>query len=148
MPTCPKCGSRVREGMNFCPNCGSALKIEPTPPSPPAGETPSAQAPSPPQPAYRAEKAEKQEKQEKGERGEKQEKAQREERYEKRESNFIGLIVGGIVLIFLGLLLYWTVTGSLRAEVFGAAFLVIIGVIIIVGAIYAILMAVRRHPQT
>lgn len=148
MPTCPKCGSRVREGMNFCPNCGSDLKIAPTPSTSTTAEAPSAEAPSSAQPMYRAEKAEKHEKQEKEEREEKQEKGEREQRYEKRESNFMGPLIGGVVLILVGLLLYWVVTASLRVETFGALFLVIIGIVIVVGAIYAITMAARRHPQT
>lgn len=149
MATCPKCGSRVREGMNFCPNCGADLKVVPTPPSTPApAEAPSTAAPSPAQPPYRPEKAEKHEKQEKEEREEKQEKEEREQRYEKRESNFIAPLVGGIVLILVGLLLYWVITASLRVEIFGALFFVIIGIVIVVGAIYAIVMASRRHPKT
>jgi len=148
MATCPKCGSRVREGMNFCPNCGADLKVVPTPSTPTTAEAPSTVAPSPAQPTYPPEKAEKHEKQEKEEREEKQEKGEREQRYEKRESNFIGPLIGGIVLILVGLLLYWAITASLRLEIFGALFFVIIGIVIVVGAIYAIAMASRRHPQT
>lgn len=144
MPTCPKCGSRVREGMNFCPNCGADLKV-PTPSTPTTAEVPSTAAPSPAQPTYRPEKAEKQEKEE---REEKQEKGEREHRYEKRESNFMGPLIGGIVLILVGLLLYWVITASLRVEIFGALFFMIIGIVIVIGAIYAITMASRRHPKT
>ncbi len=147
MPTCPKCGSRVREGMNFCPNCGADLKIAPTPPPPTTAEAQPTPAPAGPQPTY-PEKTEKHEKQEKGERREKQEKEEREQRYEKRESNFVAPLIGGIVLIFIGLFLYWVVTGSIRAETYGGVFIVIIGIVIIIGAIYAIAMAARRHPQT
>jgi len=134
--------------MNFCPACGSALKIAPTTTAPLVAEAPSPAAPSPPQPPYHAEKAEKREKEEKEEREEKHEKAEGEQRYEKRESNFMGPIVGGIVLILIGLLLYWAVTASLRVEVVGAALIVIIGIVILVGATYAVIMAARRHPQT
>ena len=147
MATCPKCGSRVRDGMNFCPNCGADLKV-PTPSTPTTAEAPSTAAPSPAQPTHRPEKAEKQEKQEKEEREEKQEKGEREHRYEKRESNFMGPLIGGVVLILVGLLLYWVITASLRVEVCGALFFVIIGIVIVIGAIYAITTASRRHPKT
>ena len=120
MVYCPKCGTEVSEEMVFCPKCGAALKAE--------------------QPrAHRAEKAEKQEKQEKREKSEK---------YEKREFGFIGPLIGGLILVFLGFISYLQVTGYLGRQIVGALFLVMIGVIIIVVGLYAMVLASRRHPRT
>lgn len=106
--------------MPHCPNCGTPLKVERPP------------APAP----QRAEKAEKYEK------GEKREK------YEKREFGVIGPLIGGLILIFFGLMFYLQVTGFLQGEIVSALFLIIIGIIITVGALYAAMMAARRHPRT
>jgi hypothetical protein len=133
MSSCPKCGAKIREGMNFCPSCGASLKAEQAP----------AQPVSPP--PLVAEKAEKHEKQEKGQRPEKMEK---EERHEVRHYSWIGPFTGGLILLFAGLALYFAVTATLRLEVIGALFFVLIGIIIIVGAIYAATIAAGRHPQT
>jgi len=135
MSYCPKCGTRVREEMSFCPKCGAALKAEKAP------------AEAAPQPPYRPEKAEKHEKREKEEK-EERERREKTEKYEKREFEFIGWLIGGLVLLFLGLMFYLSVTVSLRWEVAGAFFIVIIGIIIIVGAVYAAMTAARRHPET
>jgi F0F1-type ATP synthase assembly protein I len=142
MSYCQKCGSKVREEMSFCPNCGAALKaVQPTAAAPPA--------PS------RAEKEEKREKHEKGEKREKEEKDQREkrektEKHEKRgyEYGFAGTLVGGLILILLGLMFYIALTTTIGWGVIGAFCAVIIGIIIIIGAIYAATMASRRHPAT
>jgi predicted lipid-binding transport protein (Tim44 family) len=124
MSYCPKCGTKVSEEMVFCPKCGAPLKAE----------KPSAEA----RPTrYRSEKAEKTEKHEKQEKGEKTEK------HEKQEFGFVGPLIGGLFLIFFGLMSYLQVTGFLGKEVVGALFLILIGIIIIVGVIYA----VRRHPR-
>ena len=114
MPYCPKCGTEVREEMAFCPKCGAPLK------GPPAG--------------YRPEKAEK---------SEKEEKREKTEKYEKREFGVIGPLIGGLILIFLGLMFYLELTGFARREILWAFFFVIIGIIIIIGAVYA----ARRHPR-
>jgi len=133
MPYCPKCGTKVREEMAFCPKCGAALKVE----QPPAEA-------APPVP-YRAEKAEKHEKREKEEKGEKREKT---EKYEKREFGYIGPLIGGLILIFVGLMFYLTVTARLKWQVVWPLLVIIIGIIIIVGAVYAATMAARRYPST
>lgn len=137
MPYCSKCGAQVREEMAFCSKCGAALKVE----QPPA-ETVSAPAP------YRAEKAEKHEKREKEEKGEKREKEEKTEKHEKREFGAIGPLIGGLILIFIGLMFYLQVTGFPGRQIAPALFLVIIGVIIIIGALYAATMASRRQPST
>lgn len=137
MPYCPKCGTKVREEMAFCPECGAALKVEQPP-------TEAVSAPAP----YRAEKTEKHEKREKEEKGEKREKAEKAEKHEKREFGVIGPLIGGLILIFVGFLFYLQVTRVLDKQVVSALFLVIVGVIIIVGALYASMMAARRNPPT
>ena len=138
MSYCPKCGSKVREGMNFCPKCGTVLKAEQLP-----AEATAAPAPAPM--PYRAEKAERHEKEEKEEKQEKEEKG---ERREIRQLSYVGPLIGGVFLILFGFFLYLSVTGVLRLETLGAFFLVLIGVVIIVGAIYAAMTASRRHPPT
>ncbi|NWG11054.1 zinc ribbon domain-containing protein [Candidatus Bathyarchaeota archaeon] len=134
MANCPKCGAKVTEEMAFCPKCGAPLKAEKPKEQPPA-------APVPPT-VYRGEKAEKHEKEEKGEKGEKAEK------HEKREFTFIGPLIGGLVLIFLGFMAYMQVSGMLGREIAWATFLVVIGIIIIVAGIYAWMVASRRYPKT
>jgi len=137
MSYCPKCGTKIREDISFCPNCGAALKVE-QPPSP-------AQA-VPPAP-LRAEKAEKHEKREKEEK-EEREKKEKTEKHEKREFGYVGSLIGGLILIFVGLMFYLAVTDMFPMRATGAFFIVIIGLVIIVGAIYAAILASRRHPQT
>ena len=140
MSYCPKCGSKVREGMNFCPKCGVSLKIV----QPPAEAAP----PTPPPTPYRAEKAEKREKEEKGEKGERREEREKEEKREMREFAYVAPLIGGLFLIFVGLIFYFVVTTSFRWEVAGALFFIIIGIMIIVGVAYGVMMAARRHPKT
>jgi len=133
MSYCPKCGTKVSEEMGFCPKCGAALKVE----QPPAEAAP----PAP----YRAEKAEKHEKREKEEKGEKREKT---EKHEKREAGYIGSLIGGLILILVGLFSWLALMGSINWPAAGAFLVIIIGIIIIVGAVYAAMMATRRHPAT
>jgi len=122
MPYCPKCGTEVSEEMPFCSKCGAPLK------APPA--------------VYRPEKAEKMEKEEKREK-EEREKREKTEKYEKREFRVIGPLIGGLILIFLGLMSYLELMGVARREIVWAFFLIIIGIIIIIGAVYAL----RRNPK-
>jgi len=138
MSYCPKCGTKVREEMSFCPKCGAALKVE----QPPAEAAP----PAP----YRPEKAEKHEKREKEEKEERPEKrGEKAEKHEKREFGYIGSLIGGLILIFIGLMFYIALTTpSFPLQAIGAFFVVIIGVIIIIGVVYAAMMATRRHPET
>ncbi len=133
MSYCPKCGAKVLEEMAYCPKCGAPLKVEkpPTEAAPPA--------------RYRPEKAEKGEKAEKREKEEKEEKT---EKHEKREFGVIGPLIGGLILIFVGLMFYLAVTGYLRWQTIWPLFLVIIGIIIIIGAVYAAMTATRRNPKT
>lgn len=123
MPYCFKCGAEVEEDMAFCPKCGAPLKVG----QPPAEARPKV--------TPKDEKAEKHEKEEKGEKTEKR---------EKREISFLGPLIGGLILIFLGLMSYLQVVGFVDRRLVGALFLVLIGVIIIVLAF----TAWRRHPKT
>jgi uncharacterized membrane protein YvbJ len=123
MSYCPKCGSKIEEEMSFCPKCGAPLKVQQT-----SAET---------RTAYR--KEEKSEKSEKGEKGEKTEKR------EKHEGGFLGPLIGGLVLIFIGVAVFVERTYNVNIWAF---FFVLIGVLIIVGAIYGYTMAAKRHPKT
>jgi pilus assembly protein TadC len=134
MSYCPKCGNKVDETMVFCPHCGTSLKATPL------GQP----IPTPAQPYRRrdekAEKNEKQEKQERPERGEKQEKG---------ETGFIGYLIGGLILITLGLFSVLQLSGyfTMNSGQSWAVMLLIIGVIIIIGAIYVAMSARKRSPQ-
>ncbi len=131
MPNCPKCNSKVTEAMSFCPNCGASLKAAP-PPAP-------APAPAPPV------RQEKQEKQEKGEKGEKRE-PEKGEKHEKQGVGLLGPVIGGIVLIMLGIMAYLSIAQPSIQPMLGAYFLVIIGIVVLIAAIYGAMMASKRHP--
>jgi uncharacterized membrane protein YvbJ len=127
MAYCPKCGNEVRDDMVFCPKCGAPLKVQ---------QTSTATVRSA---RYRNEKAEK---------DEKQEKTEKTEKHEKGEHAFIGPLIGGLILVFIGLSFYLETTGLVSRPVTGALFLVIVGVLIMFGAIYGARLASRRHPRT
>ncbi|MCW4002595.1 MAG: zinc ribbon domain-containing protein [Candidatus Bathyarchaeota archaeon] len=134
MSYCPKCGNKVDETMVFCPRCGASLK----------GAPPPSQAPPAPQYRPRDEKSEKNEKQEKRE---KEEEPEKREKNEKGEQGFLGFLIGGLILITLGLFSLLRFTGFYTSGESWAVMLLIIGVIIIIGAIYVALIARRRSPQ-
>jgi uncharacterized membrane protein YvbJ len=127
MSYCPKCGNKIDDTMTFCPRCGASLK----------GVPPPSQAP-PTQPYPRDEKKEKNEKQEKNEGREKQEKGER---------GFIGYLIGGLILITVGLFSVIQISNpSFGSGQSWALMLLVIGIIIIIGAIYVALTARRRTP--
>ena len=130
MSYCPKCGNKVDETMTFCTRCGAALKME------------SSARPAPP-PTYRRD-----EKSEKGEKNEKREKNQGEkgEKHEKGEFGHIGWLIGGIIVIVIGILAFARATGYLAQPIEGAVTLLIIGIAIIIVAVYLSTMARRRSP--
>jgi len=132
MSYCPKCGAKTREEMSFCPKCGTSLKEEKAATTAPPTTTP---------PATQHVKVEKEEKEEKNE-------AEKRERHPRREFDFMGPLVGGFVLIFAGFAFYTILTGMFSWQTVGALFFVVIGIIVIVGAVYAATMASRRHPRT
>jgi uncharacterized membrane protein YvbJ len=127
MSFCPKCGKEIAEDMVFCPNCGAALKVEQVAPQSERART------------YRHEK------EEKGEKG-----TEKREKHEKREYAFIGPLIGGLILVFIGLSAYLSVeeaTPRARATLW-AFFFILVGVFIIGVAAYAAMTAQRRHPRT
>lgn len=133
MSYCPKCGNKIDETMAFCPRCGISLKVVP----------PGQPAPPPAQPYRRrdekAEKNEKQEKQQQPEKGEKQEKG---------EAGFIGYLIGGLILITLGLFSVLQISGYfIDSGQIWPIMLLIIGIIIIIGAVYVAMVARKRSPQ-
>jgi hypothetical protein len=137
MSYCPKCGNKVDETMAFCPRCGASLKAA----------TPDQPASPPTQPHRR--RNEKSEKNEKQEKQEKNQHPQRDEKQEKGEGGFIGYLIGGLILITLGLFSVLQISGyfTVNTGQSWAVMLLIIGIIIIVGAIYVALIARRRSPQ-
>jgi hypothetical protein len=137
MSYCPKCGNKVDENMAFCPRCGASLK--PTPPGQPI--------PPPAQPYGR--RNEKSEKNEKREKQEKNQHPERGEKQEKGETGFIGYLIGGLILITFGLFSVLQISGYFTASSgqSWAVMLLVIGIIIIVGAIYVAMIARRRSPQ-
>ena len=125
MVYCPNCGAQVDEDMTFCSKCGAPLKaVKPETLTEPRRERFERR---------RDEKAEKQEKQEKG------------EKYEKREHGFIGSLIGGSILIFLGLMSYLQILGYNVWKYTGAFFFIIIGLVIIISILAR--MARRRNPS-
>lgn len=127
MVYCPKCGNQVEENMTFCPRCGAPLKAE-----------------APVRVVRRDEKAEKQKK---GEKNEKQE-SEKGEKHEKGEFGFVGWLIGGLILIVLGVMAYLSVYYNfVNLAVAWALFLLAIGVIIIIVAIYFATKAKKRSPK-
>ena len=136
MPYCPKCGSETKEEASFCPQCGFNLKT---------GESKTIGS------SYysrneKEEKQEKNEKNEKSEKDEKMEKDEQQEKYEKREFNIFGTLIGGIVLILFGFILYLVVTGAFSFGSIFPFFLIVIGAIIILGVLIGARMANKRNP--
>ena len=125
MSYCPKCGNEVNETMAFCPRCGTTLK------GPPTDQT----APSQPN------TLEKEDKKEKNQHPEKSEKQ------EKTEQGFIGYLIGGLVLITIGVFALLELSGYFRDSGQGLAImLLVIGIIVIIGAIYVALTS-RKRPN-
>lgn len=126
MSYCPKCGHKVDETMTFCPNCGASLKIE------------TATRPIVPPPTYRRnEKSEKQEKNQQNEKGEK---------HEKGEFGFIGWLIGGIIVIAIGLFAFASSLGYITSPVENALVLLVIGIAIILVAVWVSMRARSRNP--
>ena len=122
MPYCPKCGAEVTKEMHFCSKCGAVL------------------GPLPPQ-VYR-EKREKHEKREKSEKAEKREKTEYGYRW-----IYIGMLIGGLILILSGLNSYLEIVSPWYARYSGPIFLIVLGIIIIVIAFYAVTTATSRSPK-
>jgi predicted lipid-binding transport protein (Tim44 family) len=127
MSYCPKCGNKIDDTMVFCSHCGYLLRTV----------QPSTQT----MPPYRQrnEKAEKNEKNEKNEDREKQEKGER---------GFIGYLIGGLILITFGSFTMLQLTNALPDSGQNwALLLLLIGIIIIAGALYMALTARKHSPE-
>lgn len=147
MSSCPKCGAKTEEEMAFCPKCGASLKVE-QPQD--VGERMREQGR---EFRYRMREErrrlrEQRRRDEKSEKDEKGEKNEQPEKYEKREFSFVGPLIGGLVLLFLGFMFYAQLTGYLKPEIVWALMFITVGVIIIVAVIYGATMTTRRHPKT
>jgi hypothetical protein len=129
MSYCPKCGNKIEEDMTFCPNCGAALKAQ----------QPASGAWSQPTTYRRKEKTE--------EKSEKHEKREKGEKHEKGEYGFVGPLIGGLIVLFLGLAIYLRIQYSYDTNLLWALFFVLLGILIIVGGVYGVIMAGRRHPR-
>jgi predicted lipid-binding transport protein (Tim44 family) len=138
MPFCPKCGNKVDEPMNFCPNCGTQLKS--AVPSQAAAPSQGATANEPYPGQEKAEKNEKQVKQAHPEKGEKQGKV---------EHGFVGSLAGGLILITFGVFAILELTNpSLSSGEYFAIMLLIIGLIVILAAVYVALAGRKYFPPT
>jgi uncharacterized membrane protein YvbJ len=124
MSYCPKCGNKVDDSMVFCPHCGASLKGAPTPSQPPLAQP------------NRNEKQEKNQNPEKG------------EQHEKSEYGFVGYLIGGSILITIAAFALLDLTNPSNSSQDLAAMLLIIGIIIILGAIYIATTVRKRFPAT
>ncbi len=134
MSYCPKCGSKIDAGMSFCPKCGAPVNIAQAPTAPGAPTAPT-------QREYR-----RREKDEKNEKGEKHEKEEKDEKGEKGEAGFLAPLVGGLILIFLGVVWWLYLTGMFELRTLGALFLVLVGIVVIIAAVYGAFVLRKRHP--
>jgi uncharacterized membrane protein YvbJ len=124
MSYCPKCGNKIEERMVFCPHCGTSLKGAATP------------SQAPPVQPYQKEKQEKNQNPEKG------------EKHEKSEYDFVGYLVGGLILITIAAFALLDLTHPANSSQDLAAMLLVIGVIIIIAGIYVATAARKRFPST
>jgi hypothetical protein len=121
MPSCPKCGNNVDATMSFCPKCGTALNISTPSQGAPKGNVQGKQV----TPKYAAEV----------------------EIQEKNDYGFVKYLVGGLILIVVGIFAILDLTGSISASGQDIAILlVLIGIIIIIGAIY-VTTPLRKYLQ-
>jgi Flp pilus assembly protein TadB len=128
MVYCPKCGNEVDDAMAFCPRCGAPLKAE--------------------APVQAAPVRQRSEKAEKGEKQEKQEKQEPEkgEKHEKGQYGFAGWLVGGVILILIGFFALLQISNIITSGISWALVLLIIGVVVIIAAVYFASMARKRYP--
>jgi len=125
MPYCPKCGNQVDETVAFCPRCGTSLKGAASP------------EPEPPENTNWNEKTEKQE----------APAPAKGEKKEKTEHGFIGYLMGGLILVTIGIFGLLDLTNPVNSSQDLAAMLLIIGIIIVVGAIYMAVTTWKRIPK-
>jgi uncharacterized membrane protein YvbJ len=125
LPYCSKCGSEVAEGTMYCPKCGASLRAE--------------------QVSRRTH--EKDEKREKGEKQEKGEKGEKVEKHEKGETSRFWAFIGGMMLVILGIVSFVSIFFNVREPWRGASFLVVLGVFVIIVALYGAIKASQRNPR-
>ncbi len=133
MSYCPKCGNEVNENMVFCIGCGASLKTS-------SSDQTSQSSPTPAQPINRSD-----ERLDKNEKEEKQQHPETGEKHRKGEAGFIVYLIGGLILITFGIFSVLEISGYFNSADW-AIMLLIIGVIIIVGAIYVFVFARKRAP--
>jgi uncharacterized membrane protein YvbJ len=133
MSYCSKCGNKVDDTMTFCPRCGASLKIEEA----------ARAAPTPQYPPQYVRRNEKAEKNEKGEKNEKNEP----EKHEKGHNGAIGWLIGGLVIIMIGAFSLLRIYYEFDTQIGWSIFLLAIGMIIIIGAIYLAMNARKRSPH-
>lgn len=133
MSHCPKCGAEVPEGAAFCPKCGGALKL--------TEGVDWRQEMRQRRREWREQRRQWREERRAARRGEKSEKT------EKHEHPFIGTFIAGSILILLGVLAFFATTINLTSELAEAYFFIIIGIIVLALAVYAAVLAFRRHPR-
>jgi cation transport ATPase len=155
MPYCPQCGRRVDETATFCPNCGASIKPE-------AGVEVQARTKETQRPRSAAEIREARRKrraemrelrreekaEEKSEKEEKQEKEEKEEKHEKREPTVAGLLAGGFIIFFLGLMFYLQIVGYLPTAFAWPIWWLVVFVVLVILAVYGRRMARQRLPKT
>jgi hypothetical protein len=128
---CSRCGAQLQAGVLYCPRCGTAVPQPTTPPPTGAPTTPPGPTPAPTdwreqRRLWRAERrAERYEKYEKGEK-------QTEKGEKGRGGGFIGPIIGGSILIWLGITFYLEQIGYLPPADWWAYFIAGLGAIIII----------------
>lgn len=132
MPQCPKCGSEITDEMTFCPKCGASLKTA--------------------QSQEWREQLRESRKEWRERRREMRDthRTEKEEEWEKTEKHgiiFVGPLLGGVIVLVIGLFLYFVVTTGFNLALLGALFFVFIGIVIIVGATYGAIIFGRRHPR-
>jgi hypothetical protein len=122
MSYCPICGNKIEEQMVFCPNCGTSLKGAPLPDQMP-----------PDQPLNT----------------EKHERNQNPSReiHEKSEFGFVGYLMGGSILITIAAFALLDLSNPKNSSQDLAAMLLVIGIIIILGAIYIAITIHKRSSE-
>jgi hypothetical protein len=119
VPYCPKCGSEIDESMVFCPKCGASLKVEPRLAQPTDWRNQRRQ--------WREQRRQ----------WRHENQGDWAEKHEKQEQSFLGPLIGGVALILLGLLVYLGVTNVLNWQSLQAVFLVLLGLLILFGGVFA-----------
>lgn len=87
------------------------------------------------------------EKQEKQEKQEKHEKHEKQEKYEKEESTRSWALLGGLILIVFGLVSIVTTYAHIPSLSRGGIFLVLVGIVIMIIAVYSATRAAMANPK-